>query len=94
MGAFAFPFGVAVTPDGLRVYVANQALSTVSVIDTTTNAIITSIPVGSNPAGIAIMPLVGPKSKDECKNGGYRKFVPPVGPFENQGQCIKFINVP
>jgi YVTN family beta-propeller protein len=92
LGTFAFPHGVAVTPDGLRVYVVNSALGTVSVIDTATNTVVTTISVGSNPFGLAIMPSIAPKTKDECKNGGYKKFVPPVGPFKNQGQCIKFVN--
>jgi DNA-binding beta-propeller fold protein YncE len=34
-----FPTGVAVTPDGSRVYVTNLDGNTVSVIDTATNAI-------------------------------------------------------
>jgi len=92
MGPFAFPHGVAVTPDGLRVYVVNQGLGTVSVIDRATNTVIDTIPVGSNPFGIAIMPSLAPQTKDECKDGGYKKFVPPAGPFKNQGQCIKFVN--
>jgi hypothetical protein len=43
--------------------------------------------------GIAITPApIAPKSKDDCKDGGYKKFGPPAGPFENQGQCIKYVN--
>jgi hypothetical protein len=37
------------------------------------------------PAG-ALEPLP-PSSTDQCKNGGYAFFY-----FENQGQCIKFVN--
>ena len=51
------PAGVAVTPDGRKVYVANRAVSgTVSVIDTATNAVSATVAVGSNPVGIAIKP--------------------------------------
>jgi YVTN family beta-propeller protein len=44
------PAGVAVTPDGSKVYVANSELSnSVSVIDTKTNTVTATIPVGSFP---------------------------------------------
>jgi YVTN family beta-propeller protein len=38
------PFGVAVTPDGSRVYVTGSGA--VSVIDTTSNTVVATIPVG------------------------------------------------
>jgi YVTN family beta-propeller protein len=51
------PFGVAVSPDGLRVYVANYAGSSVSVIDTAANAVIATVPLASLfPIGIAVSP--------------------------------------
>jgi YVTN family beta-propeller protein len=57
------PIGVAVTPDGSKVYVANLnlfgAFGTVSVIDTATNTVVGSpITVGSNlhPFGVAVTP--------------------------------------
>src|SRR5215831_4078220 len=41
------PAGVAVTPDGSKVYVANRAVSgTVSVIDTATNVVSATVAVG------------------------------------------------
>jgi YVTN family beta-propeller protein len=49
------PTGVAVTPDGSKVYVANQSSNTVSVINTATNAV-GSITVGSGPVGGAVTP--------------------------------------
>jgi YVTN family beta-propeller protein len=85
------PDYLAVTPDGTRVYVTNAAINTVSVIDTTTNTVVATIPAISCPLGIAIT-TVPPKSKDDCKDGGYQKFGPPVGPFKNQGQCIKYVD--
>ncbi len=48
------PFGVAVSPDGSKVYVTNDGSNTVSVIDTTANTVIATIPVGVGPAGLAV----------------------------------------
>lgn len=51
------PTGVAVTPDGERVLVANEFAFTVSVIDTATNTIIDPpIPVGMIPSSVSITP--------------------------------------
>ena len=53
------PFGIAISPDGSRVYVAagNPALpSTISVINTATNAVISTIVAGATPQGLAISP--------------------------------------
>jgi YVTN family beta-propeller protein len=64
----SFPFAIAVTPDGHFVYVANcgeycltsepSSASTVSVIDTSTNKVLSAItlPPSSGPTGIAITP--------------------------------------
>ncbi len=58
------PFGVAVSPDGSRVYVANSCLypicpinnDTVSVIDTASDTVTATITVGANPFGVAVSP--------------------------------------
>jgi YVTN family beta-propeller protein len=50
------PVGLAVTPDGSTVYVANNASNTVSVINTGTNTVTTTIPGGSGPWGVAVTP--------------------------------------
>ena len=51
------PMGVAVAPDGNKVYVANEALNgTVSVIDTATNAVSATVAVGRHPVGVAVKP--------------------------------------
>ncbi|HET7504950.1 MAG TPA: beta-propeller fold lactonase family protein, partial [Kofleriaceae bacterium] len=50
------PKGVAVTPDGSKVYVINNGRNTVSVIDTVSNAVVATIPVGNTPFGLAISP--------------------------------------
>jgi YVTN family beta-propeller protein len=49
------PFGVAVTPDGSKVYVANLS-NTVSVISTATNVVSATISVGDGPVGVAFTP--------------------------------------
>ncbi len=61
--------GVAVTPDGKKVYVVNQYSSNVSVIDTATNQI-TSVSVGNGPYGVAITPD-GKEVYVVCKNDKY-----------------------
>jgi YVTN family beta-propeller protein len=45
---------IAVTPDGSKVYVADSAVGTVSVINTGTNQVIGSIAVGSDPQGVSV----------------------------------------
>ena len=50
-----YPAGIAVTPDGTKVYVANRGSNTISVINTTSNIVQTTLPVDS-PRGIAISP--------------------------------------
>jgi len=27
---------------------------------------------------------------DQCKNGGWKNFPSPPGPFKNQGQCVSY----
>jgi YVTN family beta-propeller protein len=51
----AGPFGLAVTPDAGKVYVANVNSNSVSSIATATNTV-TTIPVGNHPEGGAITP--------------------------------------
>ena len=52
-----FPIGIAVIPDGTKVYVGNKFSNSVSVIDTATDTVIGSpIPLGNVPIGIAATP--------------------------------------
>jgi hypothetical protein len=32
-----------------------------------------------------------PATADDCKNGGWKSFNPPSGPYKNQGQCVSFV---
>ena len=49
------PQGVAITPDGAFVYVANSFSNSVSVVDTASNRVITAVVgVGETPSDIAI----------------------------------------
>jgi YVTN family beta-propeller protein len=50
-----FPGGVAVSPDGTKVYVTIFS-NAVSVIDTATNTVSATIPVGLSPEGVAVKP--------------------------------------
>jgi YVTN family beta-propeller protein len=54
IAGLSFPFGAAVTPDGLHVYVTNMEGNTVSVIDTAKKAIVNTITVGIQPGGVAV----------------------------------------
>lgn len=47
---------VALSPDGKRAYVTNADGNSVSVIDTATNTVTTTIAVGANPQAVAITP--------------------------------------
>ncbi|HEX6558669.1 MAG TPA: beta-propeller fold lactonase family protein, partial [Longimicrobiales bacterium] len=50
------PVGVAVSPDGRRVYVANGAAGTIAVVDAIALKQIASIKVGKRPWGIVLSP--------------------------------------
>jgi len=52
----SFPVGVAVSPDGSTVYVANLGSNTVSVIAAATNTVTATISVGGGPNGVAVTP--------------------------------------
>jgi YVTN family beta-propeller protein len=50
------PIGVAFSPDGSRVYVANSASDSVSVMETANNTVIATVPDASFPQGVAVTP--------------------------------------
>lgn len=87
------PIGVAITPDGTRAYATSLSSIIITVIDTATNTVVETLTDGiSCPDGIAFTTApLAPTSKDDCKNGGYKRFGPPAGPFRNQGQCVSYV---
>ncbi|MEP7265220.1 MAG: beta-propeller fold lactonase family protein, partial [Bacteroidota bacterium] len=50
------PFGASVSPDGSRVYVANNGSANISVINTSTNAVVATVATGSGPVSTAVSP--------------------------------------
>jgi YVTN family beta-propeller protein len=51
-----FPAGMAMSPDGQRLYVTQNLMHTVAVIDPGTRTLLTSIEVGKSPWGLAVHP--------------------------------------
>ncbi len=54
------PRVVAISSNGIEALVANNGSNSVSVIDTTTYALLTTIPVGQAPSAIGILPVKSP----------------------------------
>jgi gliding motility-associated-like protein len=52
------PYGVAISPDGTKVYVSNNAENTISVISSATNTVIATIttPIDGSPTGLSVSP--------------------------------------
>src|SRR5205814_234243 len=48
------PFGISVTPDSAKVYVASPTSNTVSVIDAASNTVIDTVTAGSYPAALGV----------------------------------------
>jgi YVTN family beta-propeller protein len=46
--------GIAFSSDGARAYVSNYSSGTITILDATTNTILSTVPVGSGPAGIGV----------------------------------------
>ena len=56
------PRGVAVTPSGSHVYVANVNGDTVSVVNANTNTVVATVPVGHHPVALGL--FIGPADRD------------------------------
>jgi YVTN family beta-propeller protein len=50
------PWGLAISPDGSRLYTANGPSNDVSVVDTTSLTVVARIAAGRSPWGVAIVP--------------------------------------
>ncbi len=71
----------AVTPDNSKVYVTNLRSDSVSVIDSLTDSVTTTIPVGRNPFAIAITP------------DGKKAYVGNFGNLFEPGNTVSVIDV-
>jgi YVTN family beta-propeller protein len=54
----SFAAGMAMSPDGARLYVAENLANALAVIDTHTKTVLASIPVGRQPWGVAVHPTL------------------------------------
>ena len=52
----ARPWGIAISPDGSRLFTANGPSNDVSVIDTATLTVVQKIPAGDRPWGVITAP--------------------------------------
>jgi YVTN family beta-propeller protein len=78
------PYGVAVTPDGTEVYVANDKENTVSVIDTDTNTVTATVSVGNLPKAFGQFIGSIPASEAEIDETEQTEDIP-TGSQENKG---------
>ncbi len=50
------PHGMAMSPDGQRLYVSSDGSSVVTIIDTTTDRVMKTVDVGKSPHGVTVVP--------------------------------------
>jgi YVTN family beta-propeller protein len=50
------PWGIAIDPDGARVFTANGLSNDVSIIDTRTDRVVATVSAGRRPWGVAVTP--------------------------------------
>ena len=85
-------FEVAITEDGNRLYVPEVDSNSVAVIDTASNIVVASIPVGASPFGITVTPSanLGPTAnagEDQTVNEG-SQGVPLDGSSSTSDVCL------
>jgi DNA-binding beta-propeller fold protein YncE len=88
------PTGVAVSPDGQSVYVANRVSGSVSQYDvgesgklSPKNPAEVDSGTGGGAVGVAVSPGLVPTTKKQCKDGGWRQWG-----FREPGRCIPFVS--
>jgi YVTN family beta-propeller protein len=95
----SFPFGVAVTPDGSEVYVANSGDGTASVVSTATNTVTGSpIPVGrfTEAFGVFIQPparFAGTPGTASCVGESVSTAVQQHGGLIGAAKALGFPNI-
>jgi DNA-binding beta-propeller fold protein YncE len=82
------PEGIALSPDGQSVYVANWH-GDLSQYDVGPGGALSpkspaTVATGDGPVAVAVSPV--PTTKGQCKHGGWMQFG-----FKNQGRCIRFV---
>ncbi|HEX8020923.1 MBG domain-containing protein [Mucilaginibacter sp.] len=84
LGNYITPTGIALSPDGSKLYVANGSNNDILVVNTITHAIMADIAIGYNPFGIALSP------------DGSRLYAPygvrTIFPDINNNDILKVIN--
>jgi YVTN family beta-propeller protein len=90
------PIGVAVTPDGSKVYVTDGGSNTVQVINTATNAVSATILVGSNPVGISIQQaprFAGIPGSNNCHGTSVSALATKFGGLDAAAAALRFSTV-
>jgi YVTN family beta-propeller protein len=94
LALFLAVFGAGAARAQTQTYVKNSYGNSVTVVDTSTNTVTATIPVGpvgSGPVHVAFaVRTQGPTGIDQCKAGGWQTFTNPK--FKNQGECVSFVN--
>src|SRR5215469_9960765 len=90
------PFGVAVTPDGSKVYITLQVFNALSVINTATNTVSATITVGLLPNGISIQPpprFAGVPGSSNCHGKSVSALAIKFGGLDAAAASMGFSNV-
>jgi DNA-binding beta-propeller fold protein YncE len=90
--AGSVPAGLAVSPDGQSVYVANSFSNNVSQYDVGAGGALSpkspaTVSVGDYAGAVAVSPPRVPTRKEQCKRGGWHNFAQ----FRNEGECVSFV---
>jgi len=89
--------GVAVTPDGSKVYVTSHEIpGIVSVINTATNTVSATIPVGLIPNGISIQPpprFAGVPGSSNCRGASVSALAIKFGVLDDAAAALGFSTV-